>query len=181
MSRPLLLMLAACAPGSPPEGTFVGNPSLQARYVDNADQIGLGGRLVTSGTALEPCEGPTIAVGPQELLFQGASATVALDLPGVPLCGIRMAVLELGVTVDDDGTEKSVVGQDFDLWVPASAIPADAVQLELTLGDASWLPSFLPLAPAGETLLNSDADPALVAAFFDGLDQGSSFEAQDTD
>lgn len=181
MTRSMLVLLAACAPGRPPEGTFVGNPSLEARYVDNADQTGVGGRLVTSGTALEPCEGATIPVGPQELLFDGASATVALDLPGVPLCGIRMAVLELGIAVDDDGTEKTVVGQDFDLWVPAAAIPADAVQLELTLGDAAWLPAFLPLAPAGETLLNSDADPVLVAAFFDGLDQGSSFEAQDVD
>lgn len=173
-----VVLLAAC--GDPVDGTFVGNPSLQARYIDNADQVAAGGRLVTTSTAMEPCSAATIGLGPQEFTFQGDSASITIDLPEVELCGIRMAVTELAVSVEDQGVAKTVVGQDFDLWVPASAIPAGSERLELLLGDEGWLPGFLPSAPAGETLLNSEADPALVQAFFDGLDEGSSFEALDT-
>lgn len=175
-----LVVLCAVGCADPTEGTFVGNPTFLARYVDNDAQVGVGGRLVTTGTALEPCAGATISLGPQELVFSGSVAMVELELPDdVPLCGVRMAVTQLAVSVDDAGVAKSVVGQDFDLVVPSAAIPPGAERLVLELGDAHWLPAFLPLAPAGETHLNDEADPALVAAFFDGLDAGSSFVAED--
>lgn len=173
------VLLVACT--DPANGTFVGNPTLQARYVDTPAQAAAGGRLVTTGTALEPCDAPTVAVGAQVFEFDRDRARVELDLPGVDLCGIRMSVTELAIAVDDAGTGKTVVGQDFDLWVPADAIPAGATQLELVLGDAGWLPGFVPLAGPGETQLNAEADPALVAAFFDGLNAGSAFEALDHD
>lgn len=179
MSPIFLSLVALTACGDPAEGTFVGNPSLQARYIANEVQVASGGRLVTTSTALEPCNGATIGVGAQEFTFVGATAAVTLELPEERLCGIRMAVTELAIRVDDDGADKTVVGQDFDLWVPADAIPAEAQQLELVLGDGDWLPDFMPLAPAGETLLNSNADPALIDAFFEGLNQSSAFEALD--
>ncbi|MCB9692002.1 MAG: hypothetical protein H6736_09325 [Alphaproteobacteria bacterium] len=169
----ILAVLAACS--DPAQGTFVGNPSLQARYVDSVDQVGLGGRLATNGTALEPCSAPTIGLGPQVFTFDGTVASVSIDLPEEELCGIRLVVTELAVQVDDAGVDKTVVGQDFDLWVPSDAIPAGAPRLELRLGDEGWLPGFLALAGPGETLLNTEADPALVAAFFEGLDEGSAF------
>jgi hypothetical protein len=171
----LLLLALACK--DPAQGTFVGNPTLRARYLDNEVQVGIGGELVTLETALEPCDGATVSLGPQTFPFDGTEAVLDLELPGEALCGILVVVKDLTIEAEDDGVRKGVTGQDFDLSVPTSAIPADATTLQLTLGDDAWLSGFLPLAPAGDTLLNSQADPALVEAFFDGLDQGSSFEA----
>lgn len=171
----MLLLILACK--DPAQGTFVGNPTLQARYLDNEVQIGRGGELATLETALEPCEAPTVSLGPQTFPFDGTEAVVELELPEEALCGILIAVKDLRIEADDDGVRKAVTGQDFDLLVPADAIPADATTLRLTLGDDAWLSRFLPLASAGDTLLNSEADPVLVDAFFDGLDQGSRFEA----
>jgi hypothetical protein len=177
MRRALLLALAVVGCKDPAEGTFVGNPTLRARYVDNPDQVGVGGELVTLATAVEPCSAPTVALGAKTFDFEGTEAVIELELPDDDLCGILIVVKELAIVVDDQGVLKTVVGQDFDLSVPAEAIPAGATSLELRLGDDTWLPSFVPLASAGVTTLNAEADPALVNAFFDGLDAGSSFEA----
>lgn len=175
-----LLALFACAEDLPTEGTFVGNPPhLSARYVDNPGQVGLGGELVTSGTAIEPCSGDTINLGVQTFTFVGNEATLEVDLPDEDVCGIRINAVTLAIEVDDVGVQKRVVGQDFDLVVDSQGIPAGE-NLVLELGDADWLPGFLPLAPAGETLLNSQSDPALRDAFFDGLEQDSSFTAERT-
>ena len=170
-----VLLATGCT--EPVEGTFVGNPTLRARYVDNDTQVGLGGELVTLDTSVEPCSAETVSLGPQTFLFDGTEATIALELPRDELCGILVVVASLAITVADDGVDKTVIGQDFDLAVHSDAIPADTASLELRLGDDGWLPAFLPLAPAGTTTLNDQSDPELAAAFFDGLDAGSSFSA----
>jgi len=173
----LLLALPLVACKDPAEGTFVGNPKLRARYVDNPTQIGLGGELVTLETAVEPCDGPTVSLGARTFTFHGTEATLDLELPDDDLCGILVVVKELTIEADDHGVLKTVTGMNFDLAVPAEAIPSGNTTLELRLGDDTWLPTFLPLAPAGSTTLTTESDPDLVDAFFDGLDEGSSFDA----
>lgn len=174
----VLTVLAGCK--DPASGTFVGNPTLRARYVDNDVQVGLGGELVTLETAVEPCSGSTVDLGPRTFTFDGTEATIELELPDEELCGLLVVVKTLTIEADDGGTVKEVTGQDFDLSVPSDAIPAGETSLELRLGDEDWLPAFLPQAPEGSTLLNDESDPALYDAFFDGLDAGSTFEALNT-
>jgi len=173
-----LAVLVGCK--DPASGTFVGNPTLRARFVDNDVQVGLGGELVTLETAVEPCSGPTVELGPKTFAFEGTEATIELELPDEELCGLLVVVKTLTIEADDGGTVKEVTGQDFDLSVPSEAIPAGETSLELRLGDEDWLAAFLPLAPEGPTLLNGESDTALYDAFFDGLDAGSTFEALNT-
>lgn len=176
------LVMVGCAseePAGPGAGSFLPDGTLQARVLSNDTQVAIGGQLTTLATAFEPCEEPTINVGEVDFVFSGGEANADVPLPDVELCGIRIVVKDLVIEAEDDGVAKTVVGQDFDLWVPADAIPAGAEGLTLELGDADWLADFLPLAPEGTTLLNSEADEALMQAFFLGLDRGSSFEAQD--
>lgn len=177
MKLPVVFLLALVACESPASGTFVGNPTLVARYLDDSVHQGAGGRLITASMAMEPCGAPTIGVGAQTFDFVGTEASVQIELPDVELCGIRMAVLDLAISVDHAGTQKTVVGEDFDLVVGGAMIPSGQSFLELRLGDEDWLSSFVPLAAEGETRLNAEAPEALTDAFFDGLNDGSVFEA----
>lgn len=153
--------------------------NLSARYADDPAHVGIGGQLVTNGIAFEPCESATISMEAATFTFAGNEGSVEIELPDATLCGIRIVVLELAIEAEHDGVAKTVVGQDFDFWVPGEAIPAEG-GLTLQLGGDTWLADFLPLAGDGTTILNSEADEDLLVAFYDGLHQGSSLDAQDT-
>lgn len=176
---PLALALSACSPEPVPQGAALPPGDLVARYVDDAVHVALGGRLETNGIAFEPCEAPTIQAGPAVFEFVGDAGAVDVDLPDAELCGIRIVVTRLQIDAEHDGVPKTVIGQDFDFWVPGEAIPTDG-GLVLQLGSDTWLADVLPLAPEGTTLLNSETPEDLLVAFYDGLHQGSSLDAQDT-
>lgn len=170
-------LISGCAATDPAPVRASGD--LQARYVDNVDQVGIGGSLVTNGIAFEPCEAPTINAEPATFEFSGNEGAVDIELPEGELCGIRIVVLDLTIEAEDNGVSKTVVGQDFDFWIPGEAIPTEG-GLVLQLGHDTWLQEFLPLAGEGTTLLNDEADEDLLVSFYDGLHQGSSLDAQNT-
>ncbi|MCB9692003.1 MAG: hypothetical protein H6736_09330 [Alphaproteobacteria bacterium] len=175
-----LVVLATLASGcASTEAPPVMQGDVMARYADNSAQVGIGGTLVAPEIAFEPCEAATLQGGPATFTFEGNEGAVTLDLPDAELCGIRIVVTELIIEAEDDGIAKTVVGQDFDFWVPGEAIPTEG-GLVLQLGNSTWLEDFLPLAGEGTTTLNSEADEDLLVAFYDGLHQGSSLDAQNT-
>ena len=171
----VLALVTGCTPSEPVRASG----DLQARYVDNATQVAIGGSLVTNGIAFEPCEAATINAEAATFTFEGNEGAVDIELPEGELCGIRIVVLDLVIEAEDDGVAKTVVGQDFDFWIPGEAIPTEG-GLTLQLGHDTWLQEFLPLASEGTTLLNSEADEELLVRFYDGLHQGSSLDAQNT-
>lgn len=175
-------ILFALATGCAPDGNdpaLARSGDVMARYVDNADQVAVGGTLVLPEIVFEPCEASTITAGPVELTFSGDAGAVELELPEDELCGVRLVVTELIIEAQDDGVAKTVVGQDFDFWIPGEHVPTEG-GLVVQLGGETWLEDFLPLAAEGTTLLNSEADEALLVAFYDGLHQGSALDAQNT-
>lgn len=176
---PMLAMFSGCASQTAPLAS--GTSVLQVSYVTGAGQVALGGQLTTLETAFEPCDAATISGGPVDYLFDGDQAVAEVDVPEAELCGIRIVATELIIEAEDGGVVKTIIGQDFDLVVPGDATPADGSALVLQLGDDTWLSEILPMAGEGTTHLNSEADPALVAAFFDGLTRGSTFTAEVAD
>lgn len=174
----LFALATGCAPESA-DPALTRSGDVMARYVSNGTQVALGGTLVLPEIAFEPCEAPTITGGPVELSFTGDEGAVELELPEGELCGIRLVVTELLIEAEDHGVAKTVVGQDFDFWIPGEHVPTEG-GLVIQLGGETWLEDFLPLAGEGTTLLNSEADEALLVAFYDGLHQGSALDAQNT-
>lgn len=172
-----LVSIACATPDASPAPVAPGE--VRARYADDPVHQGLGGALVTHGIALEPCDAPTIQADPATFVFDGNEGAVEIELPGGPLCGLRIVVLELRIEAEHDGVAKTLIGQDFDFWVPGEHIPTEGGLL-VQLGNASWLADILPLAGPGTTRLNSETDPDLLVAFYDGLHQGSTLDAQNT-
>lgn len=162
-----LIGLSACK--DPAQGTFIGNPSLTARYVESELQQSRGGRL-RADVVLQGCEGDEDRpLGAQLFDFQGDRATSAIQIPAGEHCGLAMRVEEFLVRFDGgDPNPTSVLATDFDLTVPGSFAATGGDAFTLRLGDAAWLSAMAETSAFGDNVLDG-SNPALEAAFFEGL------------
>lgn len=165
-------LAGACASPAPLPGTFVGNPSLQARIADNAVQ------QVTSGVfeALEVhtrgCDDTIEQLGPTVLRFEGAASEDRVTLPIGEHCALFFVVDQFVVRFDDGGAPITLVADDFDLSIASEFVARRGEDVVLRFGDRTWLAELAALAPPGETRLGAD-HPALTRTFFHGLFEGS--------
>ena len=174
------LSLAACAPTnavSDPnqghrEGTFVGNPSLQARIADNAEQRVTSGLLEALEVHVTSCEDAPKPLGPTHFKFVGASAEETVPLPVGEHCGLFFVVDLFTVNFEDEGELVTIVADDFDIEIPATFAASTDQQYVLRLGDEAWLADVAALAQPGVNRLGPDV-PELSRVFYNGLIEGS--------
>lgn len=168
----LLGLVCACSAPSPRPGTFVGNPTMSARIVDNDIQRVASGRLDALEVHVTGCEGTPVSLGMTVLEFDGANSTDRVPLPVGRHCGLFFVVDQFVVEFDDVGRSVTIVADDFDLGVPSEFVARQNDHVILEFGDEQWLADVAALAPAGETRLGAKV-PALTQAFFAGLWAGS--------
>lgn len=168
-----LLGAVACAAseGDRP-GTFVGNPSLTARIVDNALQRVSSGLFEALEVHVTDCDEPTIPLGPTVLRFEGAESHDVVPLPLGEHCGMFFVVDRFTVAFEDGDRSITIVADDFDLAVPSEFVVTREGQVVLQFGNDAWLAEVAAHAPDGETRLGKH-HPALTRAFFAGLWEGS--------
>jgi hypothetical protein len=177
MIRTAALVCALAVGGCPnPSGTFVGNPSadpsLRARLADNPAQRARGGVLEAAGIGVPGCNDSLYGLGHTTLTFEGPDSVESLEIRAGPQCGLFFAILRFEVSFEEDGVETSVVATDFDLEIPAEFTAREGGSYVLRFGDEAWLAEVAEHAEPGENRLDG-SNPALEAAFFDGLIDGS--------
>ncbi|MEQ1507274.1 MAG: hypothetical protein ABMB14_33910, partial [Myxococcota bacterium] len=155
-----------------PAGTFVGNPNLTARLADNDAQTAVGGSFQALEVHLTDCDVPYVPLGPTTLEFHGATTSDALALVPGDHCGLFFVVDRFVVEFRDGGEDIIVIADNFDLTVAAGFSAELGDLFQLRFGDEAWLAEVGALAGPGESILNGE-DPALDAAFYDGLTRGS--------
>ena len=169
-----MFALSACQ--NPASGTFVGNPSMSARLVDNVVQRAQGGRFEALEIHLTGCGVDYVPLGPTVLTFDGPSSEQEIDLMLGDHCGLFFVVDQFTVEfTDDDGPTTTVIADDFDLTVPSEIAARGQERFVLRFGDIAWLADVAALAPPGEATLVT-SDPDLASAFFGGLEAGSTVE-----
>lgn len=169
MKRPfLLLALSACAPDDPAEGTFIGNPSLTARVIDNAVQVNQGGSLNAENLLIRGCTGADAILDATSFTFDGALSFDAAAIPEGCYSGIHMPIAQLTLEFDDGADAYSITGHDIDFAIDGSIDAAGTSVHVIALGDEDWLGELAALAEPGHTDANAD-EPALRDAFVAGL------------
>ncbi|MBX2801989.1 MAG: hypothetical protein KTR31_30190 [Myxococcales bacterium] len=166
MRPALVMLLAACA--DPSSGTFVGNPSMNARLIDNDIQHARGGQLDALEVHVTDCDDPPLPLGPTTFFFDGAESEDSLGLPIGEHCGLFFVVDRFTVRFDEGDEVTTLVSDGFDLEIGAGFAARWGQRYRLHLGDTWWLEDVASLAEPGTTFLNSE-EPELQEAFLEGL------------
>jgi len=178
---PLMAVLSSVGgcKSDPAQSTFVGNPTMRARIADTDEQQVISGELDALEVLLATCEqaaggGGNVALGSMQLTFAGDTATEPIELEPGDHCGLWFVVHHFAFTYEEEGTETTLLVDNFDLYLD---VPFEAVRdgsYEVRFGDDDWLTDLsLLLEPGTETVVYERDGSELAERFFDGLIEGS--------
>ena len=178
--RPLTLLLCLAACKAPAEGTFVGNPSMQARVAEAPTVAVLDGLLEAPEVLLGDCDGVgDVPLGERVLTFDGPLSDEVLEIPTGSHCGVFFVMDFFTVRLEAGGTEPLIIeADDFDLWVPTRFSADPGGSYTLRFGDPAWMEALAAAAVPGVNAVDG-SNPALDAAFFGGLTRSGVGDAPD--